>query len=56
MNMAVLKTANSPNPRFSFRDSTILAAALALGCDRVYTEDLRHGRVVEGRAVIDPFR
>jgi predicted nucleic acid-binding protein len=55
--MAVLKTANSPNPRFSFRDSTILAAALALGCDRVYTEDLRrHGRVVEGRAVIDPFR
>jgi predicted nucleic acid-binding protein len=28
---------------FSFWDSAIVAAALALGCDRVYTEDLTHG-------------
>jgi predicted nucleic acid-binding protein len=41
---------------FSFWDSAIVAAALALGCDRVYTEDLAHGQVVEGLAIIDPFR
>jgi predicted nucleic acid-binding protein len=42
--------------RFSFWDSTIVAAARALGCDRVYTEDLSHGQVVDGLAIIDPFR
>jgi len=42
--------------RFSFWDSTIVAAARALGCDRVYTEDLSHGQMVEGLAIIDPFR
>ena len=41
---------------FSFWDSAIVAAALALGCDRVYTEDLAHGQVVDGLAIIDPFR
>ena len=40
----------------SFWDSAIVAAALALGCDRVYTEDLTHGQVVDGLAIIDPFR
>ena len=41
---------------FSFWDSAIVAAALVLGCDRVYTEDLTHGQVVDGLAIIDPFR
>ena len=41
---------------FSFWGSAIVAAALALGCDRVYTEDLAHGQVMEGLAIIDPFR
>jgi predicted nucleic acid-binding protein len=41
---------------FSYWDSAIVAAARALGCDRLYTEDLSHGRVVEGIAIIDPFR
>ena len=41
---------------FSFWDSAILAAARTLGCDRVYTEDLAHGQVVEGLTIIDPFR
>jgi predicted nucleic acid-binding protein len=41
---------------FSFWDSAIIAAARALGCDRVYTEDLSHGQVVDGLAIIDPFR
>jgi len=41
---------------FSFWDSAIIAAALALGCERVYTEDLNHGQVVEGLTIINPFR
>jgi predicted nucleic acid-binding protein len=41
---------------FSFWDSAIVAAALALGCDRIYTEDLAHGQMVDGLAIIDPFR
>ena len=40
---------------FSFWDSAIVAAALALGCDRVYTEDLTHGQMVDGLAIVDPF-
>ncbi len=42
--------------QLSFWDSAIIAAALALGCDRVYTEDLTHGEVVDGVAIVDPFR
>ena len=42
--------------RFSFWDRAIVAAALALGCDRVYTEDLTHGQMVDGLAIVDPFR
>jgi predicted nucleic acid-binding protein len=40
---------------FSFWDSAIIAAALAMGCDRVYTEDLDHGQVVEGLTIFNPF-
>jgi len=42
--------------RFSFWDSAIVAAALALGCERLYTEDLNHGQVVEGITIVNPFR
>ena len=41
---------------FSFWDSAIVAAALALGCDRLYTEDLSHGQAVDGLVIVDPFR
>jgi len=41
---------------FSYWDSAIIAAARALGCDRLYTEDLGHGRVVDGVAIVNPFR
>ncbi len=58
MNLAVLKSALRIRQThgFSFWDSAILAAALLLGCDRVYTEDITHGQVVDGLNVIDPFR
>ena len=41
---------------FSYWDSGIVAAARTLGCDRLYTEDLNHGQMVEGLAIMDPFR
>ena len=42
--------------RFSYWDSAIIAAAHALGCDKLLTEDLSHGRIVEGVAIVNPFR
>ena len=41
--------------QFSFYDSLILAAAKALGCDVVYSEDLSHGQVVDGVRIENPF-
>lgn len=41
---------------FSYWDSAILAAASATGCNELYTEDLAHGRLVEGVKIINPFR
>jgi predicted nucleic acid-binding protein len=40
----------------SYWDAAILAAASALGCRELYSEDLAHGREVEGTTVINPFR
>jgi predicted nucleic acid-binding protein len=41
---------------FSYWDSAIIAAARALGCAELYTEDMSHGRQVEGVTIINPFR
>lgn len=41
---------------FSWFDSLIVASALDAGCDTLYTEDLQHGQVIEGRlSVTNPF-
>lgn len=37
-------------------DATILAAALELGCDVVYSEDMSHGQDYGGVRVINPFK
>ena len=37
-------------------DATILAAAHALGCKVLYSEDLNHGQDYDGVKVINPFR
>ena len=42
--------------KFSFWDGMIVAAALAQGCDTLYTEDMQHGRIIEGMRIVDPFR
>jgi predicted nucleic acid-binding protein len=41
---------------FSYWDSAIIAAARALGCRQLYTDDMAHGREVEGITLINPFR
>lgn len=41
---------------FSYWDSAIIAAARALGCRELHTEDLSHGRIIDGVAIVDPFR
>jgi predicted nucleic acid-binding protein len=41
---------------FSYWDSAIIAAARALGCSRLYSEDMSHGREVEGVTIVNPFR
>ena len=41
---------------FSYWDSAIIAAARALGCDRLYSEDMNHGQEVEGVTIVNPFR
>ena len=41
--------------RFSFWDSLIVSAALSSGADRLLTEDLQHGQVIEGMRIENPF-
>ena len=40
----------------SYWDGAILAAARAVGCDAVYSEDLSAEQDYDGLRVIDPFR
>jgi predicted nucleic acid-binding protein len=40
---------------FSFYDSLIVAAALESGCSTLLSEDLQHGRNVQGVALVNPF-
>lgn len=41
--------------RLSFYDSTIVAAAFEAGCERLITEDLQTGQVLDGLLVVNPF-
>ncbi len=41
---------------FSYWDSAIIAAARALGCRELMSEDMSHGREVDGVTLINPFR
>ena len=41
---------------FSYWDAAIVAASRALGCRELYSEDMTHGREVEGTTIINPFR
>lgn len=40
---------------FSFWDALIVRAALVSACRRLYTEDLQHGRKIDGLEIVNPF-
>jgi predicted nucleic acid-binding protein len=41
---------------YAHYDGQIIAAALAAGCDVLYSEDLQHGQVIDGKlTIINPF-
>ena len=41
---------------FTIYDSMILAAAMQSGCDTLFSEDMQHGQMIDGRVtVINPF-
>ena len=41
---------------FGHYDSLIVASALSAGCVTLYTEDLQHGQLIEGRlTLVNPF-
>lgn len=41
---------------FSYWDSAIIAAAQALGCRLLLSEDMSHGRRIGDLTILDPFR
>jgi len=41
--------------RFAFYDALIVAAAIDAKCRTLYSEDMQHGRTIEGLTIVDPF-
>lgn len=42
---------------FSYWDSLIVAAALDAGCTTLYSEDMQHGRLIDGQlTIVNPLR
>lgn len=41
---------------YTWWDCLIVAAAIGSGCDTLATEDLEHGRVIDGLRIENPFR
>jgi predicted nucleic acid-binding protein len=42
--------------RFSYWDSAIIAAARAMGCRTLYSEDMQAGRAIDGLTIVNPFQ
>jgi len=40
----------------SYWDAAIVAAAKALGCRELFSEDMAHGRDIGGVRIVNPFR
>lgn len=41
---------------YSWWDSLIVAAAITAGCKTLLSEDMQHGRVIDGVTIVNPFR
>lgn len=45
------------NHRYEIYDALVVAAALEAGCTTLYSEDFKHGQVIDGKLTIrNPFR
>lgn len=55
--LAVVRSAMATKDRFqiSYWDATIIAAAKALGCEEILSEDLSDGQDYDGCRVVNPF-
>jgi predicted nucleic acid-binding protein len=42
--------------QFSFWDSLIIATALFSGCNKLYSEDMTDGQIIEDLVIYDPFK
>lgn len=42
--------------KLSYWDAAIVAAARALGCHELYSEDMQHGREIAAVRIVNPFR
>ncbi len=42
--------------QLSYWDSAVVAAARALGCRRLYSEDMSDGQEIDGLQIVNPFR
>ncbi len=42
--------------QFPFWDALVIRSALQAGCSRLYSEDLQHGRRIDGVEIVNPFR
>lgn len=40
---------------YHFYDALIVTAAVESGCRTLYSEDLQHGRVIQGLSIVNPF-
>jgi predicted nucleic acid-binding protein len=56
-NVEVMKHALAIKARhqLSYWDSAVVAAACAQGCSEIWSEDMAHGRQIEGVRVVNPF-
>lgn len=41
---------------FSFWDALVVRAAIESGCQRLLSEDMQHGRRIDGVEIVDPLR
>ena len=54
-NMVLKAVRRHQEMSLSFWDALIVEAALKSGADRLFTEDMQHGQVIEGMRVENPF-
>lgn len=58
LDLAVFDTAADLSLRTNYNwwDCLIVAAAITLGCETLATEDMRHGHIIDGVRIENPFR